>query len=127
MPTQSERRRAAIVHVASIPGMAIGLGFVGPLIALRVLTRGSTFVRAHAVAAVNFNVTVGLVGLAGLIGTASLSRVGDDGGPDWAAGATVVLIVLLTVGWFLLTVRAAMAARYGEAYRYPVAAPFLRV
>ena len=72
----------------------------------------------------NFNLTIGLVGLAGLITTASLNR--SDDGPDWAAGATASIIVLLTVFWFLFTVRAAMHARYGEPCRYPLFLPLLR-
>ncbi len=125
MPTDRERRWAAGAHIASIPGMALGLGFVGPLLVLW-LRCGTPMVRQHAVKAVNFNITVGLVGLAGLITTATLSR-GDDGGPDWAAGAAVSFIVLLTVYWFLFTVRAAMSAHYGEPCRYPFSLPIMRV
>ncbi len=127
MPTEGERRWAAGAHLASIPGMALGLGFVGPLLVLWLRSRTSRMVRFHAIAAVNFNLTVGLVGLLGLIGSATISRVSDDGGPDWAAGAAVSLVVLLTVYWFLFTVRAAMSARYGERCRYPLALPILRV
>ena len=126
MATEAERRWAAGAHLASIPGMALGLGFVGPLLVLWLRSRSSRMIRQHAVAAVNFNLTVGLVGLLGLIGSAALSRSSDDGGPDWAAGAAVSLIVLLTVYWFLLTVRAAMTARYGERCRYPLSLPILR-
>ncbi len=126
MGTDWERRWAAGAHVASIPGMALGLGFVGPLLVLWLRARHSGFVRQHAVAAVNFNLTVGLIGLAGLIGTGAMARVGSDGGPDWPAGVAVALIVLLTVFWFLFTVRAAMTARYGEPGRYPFALPILR-
>ena len=124
MPGDGERRWAAGAHVASIPGMALGLGFVGPLLILW-LRSSTPMVRQHAVAAVNFNITVGLVGLLGLIGAATLSR-GDEGGPDWASGAAVSVVVLLTVYWFLFTVRAAMTARYGEACRYPLSLPVLR-
>lgn len=124
--TEGERRWAAGAHLASIPGMALGLGFIGPLLVLWLRSRNSRLVRFHAVAAVNFNITVGLIGLAGLIGSAALSRGTDDGGPDWAAGAAVSLVVLLTVYWFLFTVRAAMAARYGERCSYPFALPILR-
>jgi uncharacterized Tic20 family protein len=125
-PTDAERRWAAIAHLASIPGMVLGLGFLGPVLVLLTRARGSAFVRGHAVQAVNFNLTVGLVGLVSLIATAVFARSGDDGGPDWAAGARVAVLVLLTVAWFLLTVRAAMTARYGEAGRYPLALPLLR-
>jgi uncharacterized Tic20 family protein len=125
-PATSERRWAVGAHLASIPGMALGLGFVGPLLVLWLRAGSSPMVRRHAVASVNFNITVGLVGLAGLVGTATLGPGGDDGGPDWAAGAAVSGIVLLTVYWFLFTVRAAMTARYGEPCRYPPSLPILR-
>jgi uncharacterized Tic20 family protein len=124
--TDEERRWAAGAHLASIPGMVLGLGFVGPLLVLRLRSRGSRMVRQHAVAAVNFNVTVGLIALVGAISTGAAARLDDGDGPDWAAGAAVALIVLLTVFWFLFTVRAAMTARYGEPCRYPFALPILR-
>ena len=126
MVTDGERRWAAGAHLASIPGMVFGLGFVGPLLVLRLRSRGSRMVRQHAVAAVNFNVTIGLIALVGAIGTGVLARLGDGDGPDWAAGAAVAVIVLLTVFWFLFTVRAVMTARYGEPCRYPFALPILR-
>jgi uncharacterized Tic20 family protein len=125
-PTDTERRWAAGAHLASIPGMALGLGFVGPLLVLRLRSRDSRLVRQHAVGAVNFNVTVGLVALTSLITTAMSARAGNDGGPDWAAGAAVSIVILLTVYWFLFTVRAAMHARYGEPCRYPLALPIVR-
>lgn len=126
MVTDDERRWAARAHLASIPGMVVGLGFLGPLLVLRLRSRGSGMVRQHAVGAVNFNVTVGLIALVGAISTAALGRLSDGDGPNWAAGAAVALIVLLTVYWFLFTVRAAMTARYGEPCRYPFTLPVLR-
>lgn len=126
MVTDDERRWAAWAHLASIPGMIVGLGFLGPLLVLRLRSGGSRMVRQHAVGAVNFNVTVGLIALAGAVSTAALGQLNDGDGPDWAAGAAVALIVLLTVYWFLFTVRATMTARYGEPCRYPFALPILR-
>jgi uncharacterized Tic20 family protein len=124
-PTDTERRWAAAAHLASIPGMALGLGFVGPLLVLWLRARDSRMIRQHAAGAVNFNVTVGLIGLITLVTTAALARRDDDG-PDWASGAAVAIVVLLTVYWFLLTVRAAMHARYGEPARYPLSLPIVR-
>ena len=126
MPTDAERRWAAGAHLASIPGMALGLGFLGPLLVLWLRSGASPVIRRHAVGAVNFNITVGLLGLAGLISAATLSRFSSTGGPDWVAGAEVSGIVLLTVYWFLFTVRAAMTARYGEPCRYPPSLPIVR-
>jgi uncharacterized Tic20 family protein len=133
VPTDTERRWAAGAHLASIPGMALGLGFVGPLLVLLLRSRGSVMVRQHAVGAVNFNITVGLVGLVGLLSTAAMARNSSGhgpghggGGPDWASGVAVSVLVLLTVYWFLFTVRAAMTARYGERCRYPPSLPILR-
>lgn len=127
MPGTAERRWAALAHIASIPGMVLGLGFIGPVVVLLTKARRSAFVRRHVIAAVNFNVTVGLVGLGSLITTALLARGGNGDGPDWASGAAVSIVILLTVFWFLFTVRAAMHARYGEECRYPFAVPFLRI
>jgi uncharacterized Tic20 family protein len=113
--------------------MVLGLGFAGPLLVLLLRSRDSVMVRQHAVGAVNFNITVGLVGLVSLLSTAALARNGSDqgpgrgGGPDWASGLAVSVLVLLTVYWFLFTVRAAMTARYGERCRYPPSLPILRV
>jgi uncharacterized Tic20 family protein len=126
-PADTERRWAAGAHLASIPGMALGLGFLGPLLVLWRRSRDSALVRQHTVGAVNFNITVGLAGLTGLLTTATLARFSSADGPDWAAGAEVSAIVLLTVYWFLCTVRAAMTARYGEPCRYPPSLPIVRI
>lgn len=118
-----ERRWAAGAHLSSIPGMLIGLGFVGPLLVLRTRAGDSRLVRQHAVGAMNFNVTVGLVAVLALTTTATFSRHSEADGPNWGLAAGFSALLLLTVYWFLFTVRAAMQARYGEPCKYPPSLP----
>lgn len=124
--TPHERRWAPAAHLSAIPGMLIGLGFVGPLLVLRLRSRPSEFVRGHAVAAVNFNVTVGVVTTATVVGLALLVEDPAPGEPQWGSAAVLSTLLLLGVYWFLFTVRGALAAVYGERYRYPLTLPVLR-
>jgi uncharacterized Tic20 family protein len=104
-------------HISSIiAGFLLGLAFLGPLVVM--LTQGtkSAFVRRHSVEALNFQITVLILGAAG--------------------GVLSVILLLVTVGLGLLviipvaaaaliavlvfTVMGAVKANNGEEYRYPV-------
>lgn len=121
-----ERRWAALAHLSSIPGMLIGLGFIGPVLVLRTRAGDSRLVRRHAVGAINFNVTVGLLALVAVSTAATFSRDSEAQGPNWGLATGFSALLLLTVYWFLFTVRAAMQARYGEDCKYPPSLPVMR-
>lgn len=120
-----ERRWAAGAHLSSIPGMLIGLGFVGPLLVLRSRAGNSPLVRQHAVGAMNFTITVGLVALVTVSTAATFSRHSEADGPNIGLAAGVSALLLLTVYWLVFTVRAAMQARGGQKCTYPPSLPVM--
>jgi uncharacterized Tic20 family protein len=130
--TPEEQRWAPLVHVAALPAMLLGLGFLGPLLLGRLRGGVSPFVRHHVVQAVNFNLAVGVAGTVTLLvmafgaGSAGEPAPGEPPEPQWVPATALSVLIVLLVLWFLLIVRAALGAREGEWYRYPVSVPVMR-
>lgn len=99
--TTDETSMGALAHV-----LGIFFAFVGPLIIL--LTKGdqSTFVKHHAIEALNFSITVALAGFVSAL--SMLVLIG------------FLLFPIVVIGALVLHVMAAVAASRGEWYRYPV-------
>jgi uncharacterized Tic20 family protein len=98
---------AMLAHLASFAGFfAPVLGHIGgPLIVLLVRGDSSPFVSYHAREALNFNITVALLGF--VFGVLCFVLIGFP------------LLGLLALAWIVLTIVAALAARDGRGYRYP--------
>ncbi|MFC6080003.1 DUF1707 and DUF4870 domain-containing protein [Sphaerisporangium aureirubrum] len=96
--TGGERLAAMAAHVLPI----CGLSFVGPLIVLLAGGRTSPFIRAHAVEALNFHLT-----LAGAVLLLPFTVVG------------VLLIPVLVVAGVVLGIIGAATAAGDQPFRYP--------
>jgi uncharacterized Tic20 family protein len=112
VPARPDSRSWAVAaHLSAIVAMVVALAFIGPLVVYLMKKDEDAFVRAHAVAALNFQ-------LSALI-----------------YGAVLVVLVVLLVGllllpfaaiaWLVLIVVAAVRAGRGELYRYPLTIPFV--
>jgi uncharacterized Tic20 family protein len=103
---------ATAAHLSGFVAAYLALGFMGPLVVLLTGGRRSPFVRRHAVAALNFNLTV----LLALAVSAVLVVV------------VVGLLMLPIVGiaYVVLTIMGALAASRGQEFRYPMTIPFVR-
>lgn len=120
----SRRNWAAAAHWSAVVGALLGgVGFLGPLVVWLVKRDQDTWVAAHAVESLNFQLTwfLGAVvgGLVGVVLTVLTIGV-----------ALVVLIPLALaalVAWFVLPLRAAMAASRVEEVRYPLTIRFITV
>lgn len=126
--TVHERRWGPAVHASAIPGILLGLSFVGPLLVGRLRSDDSPFVRHQVVQAANFNLTVSLASLAGflvmLFSTPGEPRAGAVAQPQWVPATALSFLILVLVYWFMFTIRAMVSTSHGEWYRYP---PSLRV
>lgn len=98
--TSDETSMGALAH-----GLAIPFAFIGPLIILLAKGDSSTFVKHHAIEALNFSITVFLAAFASAI--LIIVLIG------------LILLPLLAIGALVLHVVAALAASRGEWYRYP--------
>lgn len=117
-PSAEEKQWALFAHLSAILG-AIVTGhmfawgcFIGPLIIWLVKKDTMPFVNDQGKEALNFNITLAIVGLILLVCTLGTFFVGLI--------ITVPVGLIVGVGWLVLTIIAAIKASEGVAYRYPV-------
>ncbi|MFY8123518.1 MAG: DUF4870 domain-containing protein [Silanimonas sp.] len=101
-------------HLSSLSGLIIPLGnILGPLILWLVKKDTMPFVEDQAKEALNFNITLGIIGIVLTIITVVTFGIG--------AVLTVPLGILLGIAWLVLTIMAGLKANEGQYYRYPFA------
>jgi len=106
MNQSDEKLWATLIHIGGI-----FFEFIPALIGYLVLKDRGPFIRAHTAAALNFQLTMLIAGVAG----AALTVV-VIGFPIVAAVAVLVIV---------LSILAGLAANRGELYRYPVSIAFI--
>lgn len=107
--TTDEKTMGMLAHLGSIAGIVVGAGFLGWAVPLfLMLTKGkeSSFVRAHAVESLNFQITTFIA--------MAISAV------LMCAVIGFVLAPIVAIGSIIFTVIAGLKANDGELYRYPV-------
>jgi uncharacterized Tic20 family protein len=109
-----ERMWAMLGHLSAFTAFITGLGCViGPLIVWLVKRETMPFAGDQAKEALNFNITAIIVAVG--LGIFTFITLGIG------ALLTVPAACVLFVGWFVLTIIAAVKANNGEPYRYPFA------
>ena len=120
-PAQSgadARQWALIAHLSALAGLLIGFNFVGPLIVYLVKRDEGGFVRDQAAEALNFNLSVFIYMVVGVLITVVLSFI--------LVGLLLLPVLLAgAVAWVVLAVVAAVKANRGESYRYPLTIRFV--
>jgi uncharacterized protein len=116
---QDSKNWAMGAHLSAIAGAMLGglPAFVGPLVVWLVRKPMDPFAAEHGREALNFNLTVLLVVIAGvLLGVFTLG-----------IGFFIVVPVLAILGilWLVWTIQATIAASNGQAYRYPMTIRFV--
>jgi hypothetical protein len=126
---------SALVAVAGLPFGHI----VGPLIVYLIKAHESEFVAEHARASLNYQITVSIIGLIGilvavaamfgLIATGTMVRSEDTGYAAslvalWVTFGVVIALVFLFSLIFIIA--GTVAASNGRPYTYPFAIRFLR-
>ena len=113
VPSESDERTWAMLgHLSAFSAFITGLGCViGPLIVWLVKRDTMPFAGEQALEALNFNITAIIAAVA--LGVFTLITLGIG------ALLTVPLAFVLFIGWFVLTIVAAVKANGGEHYRYP--------
>lgn len=101
MGPNEERNWALGAHLSTIV-----IQFLGPLLVMLIQGPKSQFVRAHAVEALNFNISVTIYFVVSFVLTFVL------------VGLILMPAVLIT--WFVCTIIATVKASKGEYYRYPL-------
>ncbi len=108
--SQDSRNLATVSHLS---GFAVFLGVppvIGPLL-VWLLKKDDPWVEYHAKEALNFNISFMIYGLVAAL--AILLLVG------------LLLLPAVVIGWFILTIKAAVRTSNGEYYRYPMTMRFV--
>jgi uncharacterized protein len=101
-----------LAHLLSFVAAYIALGFLAPLTVLLVFGPRSAYVRAHAVEALNFNLTWLIYAFVAAV--LSILLIG------------IPILIALGVAYVVLVVVAAVRASNGQYYRYPLTIRFVR-
>ena len=112
-PSAEERQWGLFGHLSSLAGLVTGgIGnIVGPLVIWLIKKDTMPFAADQAKEALNFNITLLIIGVILLLLTMITFGIG--------AILTVPVGLLLCVAWLVLTIMAAMKSNEGVAYRYP--------
>lgn len=117
-PSAEEKQWGMFGHLSALTGVVTGgLGnFLGPLIVWQVKKDTLPFAADQAKEALNFNITLLIVGVVfGVIGAIFTAITLGLG-----AILVVPLALALGVAWLVFTIMAAMKANDGVVYRYPL-------
>jgi len=117
MPSHEERQWALFAHLSALLGGLLtgafaGLGcFIGPLVIWLVKKDTMPFVDDQAKEALNFNITLAIIGVLLLLLTLVTFGFG--------ALLAIPIGILVGIAWLVFTIIAAVKANEGERYRYP--------
>jgi uncharacterized Tic20 family protein len=107
MSPSDEKLWSTLIHVGGI-----FFGFLPALIGYLVLKDRGPFVRAHAGTALNFQITMGIGYVVGVI--LSVAFVG------------LILLAAIGIVVIVFSIIAAVAANKGQVYTYPLTIPFIK-
>lgn len=111
-PDANEKQFALFVHLSALLGFFIPFGnIIAPLVLWQIKKNESAFIDDQGKEAVNFNLTLLLVGLALIVLTVITFGLGIF--------LTAPLGLALGVAWLVLAIMGGMKANEGVAYRYP--------
>jgi uncharacterized Tic20 family protein len=106
-PTQDDRTWGMLAHLSTFIGLVIPFGTViAPLVIWLVKKDQSAFIAENAKEALNFNITLAIVGVVCWI--LVFVFIG------------VLLFVVLAIYWLAMTILAALKANEGNIYRYGI-------
>lgn len=118
VPSAEEKQWALFAHLSALLGAFVtgfwfGWGcFLGPLVIWLVKKDTMPFVNDQGKEALNFNITLAIVGVILLIFSIVTLGIG--------LLITIPVGIIVAIGWLVLTIVAAIKASEGVAYRYPV-------
>ncbi|WP_306673822.1 DUF4870 domain-containing protein [Tahibacter caeni] len=114
-PGSEERQWAMFAHLSALLGALLtgGVGvFIGPLVIWLIKKETMPFVDDQGKEALNFNITIAIVGVALFLLTVITFGIGIL--------LTLPVGLAVTVAWLVLTVIAAIKSSEGVSYRYPL-------
>jgi uncharacterized protein len=111
LSADQERLWGMLAHLLSFVAAYIALGFVAPLVVLLVFGPRSAYVRAQAVASLNFNLSWLLYAIvAGIL---------------LIIGIGLLILIALGIAYVVLIIIASVRANNGQFFRYPLTIRFI--
>jgi uncharacterized Tic20 family protein len=115
MAPQEERAWAMWAHLGALLAVFVTgfLGWVPPLVIMQTRGQDSASVRGHAVESLNFQLTLIIATVVGVILSVLLI---------WTVIIPILIMIALLAIWIgalIFMIMASMAANRGETYRYP--------
>jgi uncharacterized Tic20 family protein len=114
-PGQDERQWAMFAHLSALIGALItgGIGvFIGPLVIWLIKKETMPFVDDQGKEALNFNITMAILGVALVVLTVITLGIGML--------LTIPVGLAAAVAWLVFTIIAAIKSSEGVSYRYPL-------
>ncbi|MEP6484452.1 MAG: DUF4870 domain-containing protein [Rudaea sp.] len=117
-PTAEEKQWAMFAHLSAILGAILtghlfGIGcFLGPLVIWLMKRDTMPFVADQGKQALNFNISLAIVGAGLLLLIVMTFGIGLI--------LAIPVAVVVSIGWLIFTILAAIKASEGVAYRYPI-------
>lgn len=110
----NSRTWATLAHVTALLGGGAGglPAFLGPLIIFLVFRDKDPFVRQHAVASLNFQISILIYAAVSVV--LFLVVIG------------IFLLIALGIAWLVLGIKGAIAASRGESFTYPFTINFVK-
>jgi len=106
-----------LTHLSSFAGAMVALAFLGPLVMWLIKKDEHPFLDHHGKEAVNFNLSLLLYMVIGIVGSILTIGLG------LIAFLPAVLVGLVV--WVVCSIQGAIKANNGEGYRYPVTIRFI--
>lgn len=111
-PSSEEKNMAAMAHISTFAGYVIPFGgILGPLIFFLMKKDESAYIRAHAVSALNFQISLLIWAI--ISGILVLIFIG------------VLMLLAIFVMHIVFTIIASIKASSGEYYQYPLTIRFI--
>jgi uncharacterized Tic20 family protein len=117
-PSAEEKQWALFAHLSALLGALLtgiwfGWGcFLGPLVIWLVKKDTMPFVNDQGKEALNFNITLAIIGVILLLLVIMTLGIG--------LLVAIPVGIIVAIGWLVLTIVAAIKASEGVAYRYPI-------
>ncbi len=116
-PSSDDRNWGVIAHLSALVMVVSVPSFIGPLVVWLIKRDQHPFVAEHGREALNFNLSLLLYAVAGVILGVVTLGVGFL--------LLIPLAIVVLVLWLVFLIQAAMAASRGESYRYPLTVRFI--
>lgn len=113
-----ERTWAIFAHISALVTSFVGLAFLGPLVVYLIRRDDSPMVRAHAAAALNFQLSWMIWGI-------SLAIVGFVLMIILIGFLLFIVLAIGAIAWFVITIVATIKASNGELINYPLTIKFV--